>query len=137
MGDVAAVLLELLLWLGLSAVLDVTLASGAGLFKESVVAYTESFERNNPDALQATLGFFMLGAVVGLAVIILLPNRMLPQLNLPGFSLLLAPVAMGLALHAWGHMRRKSGLTTSRLATFYGGASMGLGVALVRYHFSR
>jgi hypothetical protein len=128
---------ELLLWLGLTAAIDVTMASGTGIFKESVVAYSESFERNNPDAFQASLGFFFLGGIAGLALSILFPNRLFPHVFLSGFGILAAPVAIGLAMHVWGHARRVRGLTTSRLATFYGGASMGLGVALVRYYFVR
>lgn len=135
MPEVIVILLELLVWFGLPLALDVILANGAGILRESVVAYGDSFDRNNPDALQANVGFLLLGGVMGLAVSAVFPERVIPEVISPVVGLLLAPVATGFAMRVWGQSRRKRDLKTSRLATFVGGASMGLGFTLMRYHF--
>jgi hypothetical protein len=48
-------------------------------------------------------------------------------------SLLVVPILVGGSLHWFGAWRRRHGHSTTRLATFYGGASFALGSAVVRH----
>jgi hypothetical protein len=47
-------------------------------------------------------------------------------------SLLLVPAALAGIMEAWGHFRQGRTKNVSHLATWYGGAALGLGVAAGR-----
>ena len=74
------------------------------------------------------------GVAVGLGFISsqVIRQRLLPPLPRPGLSLVLAPLALGLTMHAWGRVRPGLRRHTSYLATWYGGAIMGFGLAAGR-----
>jgi len=48
-------------------------------------------------------------------------------------GLVLAPLATGAAMHAFGARRRRHGRATSGLATFWGGAAFAFAMALARW----
>lgn len=125
-----ALVIELLILIGISTLFDV----GAAAFAET---YRESFAQKNPGPVEASLGFFVLGVCTGLAITVVLPERILPQVSMPYLGVILGPVVVGIAMHLWGRHQRSCGRATSRLATFYGGFALTLGIALVRYHFVR
>lgn len=79
-------------------------------------------------------GLLVLGAAAGWASVALLPYPVLPALSpVRGISVLLAPLATGFAMRAFGRWRvRHSGRPTF-LATFGGGALLALSMALVRW----
>jgi hypothetical protein len=83
--------------------------------------------------LLATLGFILLGSVAGLASAAMIPERLTPVVLMPGLSLLLAPLGTGTFMHLYGRWRQERGHDISNLATFWGGATMALGMALIRY----
>jgi hypothetical protein len=83
--------------------------------------------------LLATLGHFVTGGSAGGLSVWLLPDRIFQAGPIPGLSCVLAPLATGLALAAWGHYQRAQGQETTSLATWWGGGSLALGVALVRF----
>jgi hypothetical protein len=78
--------------------------------------------------------WFAGGIAVGLGFISsqVIRERVLPPLPRPGLSLVLAPFAVGLAMHAWGRVRRGRRGRPSYLATWYGGAIIGFGLAAGR-----
>jgi hypothetical protein len=83
--------------------------------------------------LLAALAYFVAGAAVGLLSGVVMPDRLLPRPQTPGFSLIGGPLFSGYAMHAWGTLRRERGHATSSLATFWGGAAFALGAALGRF----
>jgi hypothetical protein len=97
---------------------------------ESVKA---SLGRANHHPVLAAIGLFILGAAVGAAWVWIHPGRLLSSAPLPGFSLLLAPILGGAGMHLWGTYRRRAGFDTTNLATWSGGASFSLAIAIVRF----
>lgn len=92
----------------------------------------EAFGRENRSPILATLGYLLLGAIVGGLSILLWPMRIIGSSTIPGISLVAGPLAGGAAMEAWGRWRRKRGHDTTNLATFYGGGAFALAFAIVR-----
>jgi hypothetical protein len=70
---------------------------------------------------------FLFGALSALLV----SGRILRPGPVPGLSLVVLPVLLGAAMQVWGVMGSRKG-RTSHLASWSGGASMGLGLAAGR-----
>jgi hypothetical protein len=81
----------------------------------------------------AALGWGALGASVGLVSGWLVPYRAMSWTFAPLWSLIVAPLVSGMALHGFGVWRRRRGHTTSQLATFHGGAVCAFGYGLARH----
>ena len=81
----------------------------------------------------AALGWLAFGAVAGLVSGWLVPYRVTSWTFAPVWSLIVAPLVIGAALHGFGVWRRRRGHTTSQLATFYGGAVCAFGYGLARH----
>lgn len=81
----------------------------------------------------ALLGWAALGAVAGGVSVWLVPHRLTSWTSAPVWSLVVAPLLVGAALHGFGAWRRRRGHTTTQLATFGGGAACAFGYGLVRY----
>lgn len=92
----------------------------------------ELFGRENRDPVLATIGYWILGAVMGGLSLLMWPQRLVRPGPIPGLSLVVGPVAVGFAMDAWGRYRRSSGHQTTNLATLYGGGAFAFGLALVR-----
>ena len=80
----------------------------------------------------AVLLFLAVGFLVGGVTGFVFPQRMLAQGPFLGVSLLLVPALLGAFMELWGAFLGRRGRHTSHLATWYGGASMGLGLAAGR-----
>jgi hypothetical protein len=80
----------------------------------------------------AGVGYVILGAAAGLLTLVVLPERILPPPRMPGLSLILAPVATGAVMHAYGRWRRARGSDPTHLATFWGGALFAFAMACPR-----
>ena len=89
--------------------------------------------RENHHPAVAAAGLAVLGAGLGGASLWLFPTSLVGPGPVPGASLLLAPLAAGAVMHAWGQYRRGRGHPTTNLATFAGGAAFAFGTALVRF----
>jgi hypothetical protein len=74
----------------------------------------------------------LVSLAVGLFSALVVRHRVLPALPRPGLSLILTPLALAIAMHAWGRLRMRLGWKSSYLATWYGGALVGLGYAIGR-----
>ena len=94
------------------------------LFLESV--FTGDGRIRRP-LLSLTLILFG-GAAAGLASSWVLAERLVTPL-IPGASLLVSPLVLGVAMHAFGSWRASKGHTPTLLASFWGGAALGLGIA--------
>jgi hypothetical protein len=81
----------------------------------------------------ATLGFLVLGAILGGISVLVWPHRVVAPGPVPGLSVVLNPLAAGLAMHLWGGYRAAGGHATSSLATWYGGGALALGMSLMRF----
>lgn len=79
------------------------------------------------------VGLLALGGLIGYASGWVLPRRLVGTAAVPGLSLVLAPLAAGGVMHFFGAWRRKRGGNPTRLATFWGGASLAFGLALARW----
>jgi hypothetical protein len=121
-----AILLEFLLQLLLEVFGEVLLELGIGVFKSV-------FERQNREPVIAAVGYLLLGAVLGALSLWILPERLLRPAQIPGLSLVIAPLAGGVAMHLWGKYRRSHGHSTTNLATFHCGAALLFSYALVRF----
>ena len=76
-------------------------------------------------------GLFMLvlsGVSIALLISFFFEARLLPA-SLPGLSLALTPLALGTVMHFFGRWRAANGHRPTVLATFAGGAALGLGLA--------
>ena len=80
------------------------------------------------------IGYLILGGAIGFAASLDFPGRFLPRAHtIPGLSLVLAPLATGLAMHFFGKWRRERGGAPTRLATYWGGGLFAFGAALARF----
>lgn len=74
------------------------------------------------------------GGETGFLSTLAIPYRLIaPHFNVPGISLLLAPVGAGSALYFAGKLVRRLGWGSSIFAGFRGGALFALSMALVRW----
>lgn len=141
MEELLAFLLEPLL----EALLEGVLALVVELFTESVKTDAETYSVLREDggagfvprptsSVVVGTGCFITGAALGLVWSLDFPQRLTaPTHAIPGLSIVLAPLATGLAMHVYGKWRRNDGGQPSRLATFWGGALFAFGVALARF----
>jgi hypothetical protein len=75
----------------------------------------------------------LFGGFVGLFLSNMIPERILPKPGVPGVSLILSPLAVGLVMQWFGDWRRSRGHEPTTLATFWGGALFAFSMALVRW----
>jgi len=93
----------------------------------------EAFGRKNHHPVVATLGYLVLGGMLGGLSLLVWPERVVRQGPVPGLSLIIGPVVSGLAMHLLGEFRRAQGHSPTNLATFPGGAAFAFGCALARF----
>jgi hypothetical protein len=129
----------------LEALLECIFALVAELLTESTTTAFETYsilreERGEVrvsrpfGSVAVSTGFLIMVTAIGIVWSVDFPQRLiLRTYAIPGVSMLLAPVAAGLAMYWFGNWRRKHGGHPSRLATFWGGALFGFGVALARF----
>ena len=97
-------------------------------------SYRKPVERSRPSAIVAAFGYFLLGAAVGGLSLLVWAGRVFRPGPVPGLSLVLSPLCVGAAMHAWGAYRRAGGTS---LATFPCGAAFAFGTALVRFVWAK
>ena len=80
------------------------------------------------------VGLLFGGVAAGFLSAWLFPHRLIvPRVVVPGASLLLAPLATGIAMHLLGKRLRRLERQPTSLATFWGGALFAFSMALVRW----
>jgi hypothetical protein len=93
-----------------------------------------SFGGRSANPWLSALVYVILGEMIGFASVLTLPQRFIPAISpISGISLLLAPLAAGLLMHAYGSWRTRQAKDHSWLATFWGGALFAFSIALVRW----
>jgi galactitol-specific phosphotransferase system IIC component len=112
-------------WFLVELVVDVVVAGSlvTGLEKRDQLA----IERDR--RALALFAFLILGLVIGLLAGAALPRRVLPTWPFNGASLIVLPVILGGAMEA---LRRACSSCHSHLATWYGGCTLGVGLAAGR-----
>ena len=110
---------------------------GEALLELVLAALQKALGRENRNPLVATLGYLVLGGIMGGLSLWMWPQRFLQPGPVPGLSLLISPIAGALAMEAWGRFRQRHDHATTNLATFYGGGAFALGMALVRFIWAR
>jgi hypothetical protein len=89
--------------------------------------------RESANRIGALFGYALFGSLVGLVSVYLLPRPIVAPGGVPGVSLILVPVVVGVAMNEYGRFRRNRGIPTTHLATFSGGATFAFFTALVRF----
>lgn len=117
-----------MLALFLEMLLEVLFSGGLELLLELI----DGFNRTREHRAIAILSFIGLGILGGLLTGFLAPRPVLTPVLFPGVSVLILPALLALLMSAWGHVRSERGKTVSHLATWYGGAALGLGLAAGR-----
>ena len=80
----------------------------------------------------AVVLFLVVGFLIGGATAWAIPRKLLEPGPFLGVSLGVVPVVLGAFMEFWGSLLEGRGRRTSHLATWYGGASMGFGLAAGR-----
>ena len=89
-------------------------------------------QRQSPPLL-AGLGHFLMGLCAGIVSLLVFGSRVLPRHPIPGLSLILSPIATGIAMHRIGEFWRERGEARPALFTFWAGAIFAFAMALVRF----
>jgi hypothetical protein len=103
----------------------------AGLGWESLGQGLRRERRANP-AL-AAIGHFLMGSLAGVLSLLIFEGRFFARPAIPGLSLVLSPIATGIAMHWLGELWRSRGRDVPALFSFRAGAIFAFGMALVRF----
>ncbi|MDL5030762.1 hypothetical protein QRD43_02495 [Pelomonas sp. APW6] len=92
--------------------------------------------RGEPSPWVSSLGYLVLGAILGGLSLWLMPHSFLHQPALRGLNLLVTPFAVGATMGWMGQWRAKKGLRVLRMDRFAHGYLMALSLGLVRYFWA-
>jgi len=88
-------------------------------------------------AILSGMGYFLIGVVAGFFSVLAIPHPIVHPSRFHGISLLLSPLATGLAMSLIGRLIRRQGKETVRIESFNYGFTFAFGMALVRLYFTR
>ena len=120
-------LFQLVLEIAGQILFEVLTSLGWESLKDSVRA-----ERQSTPVL-AGFGHLLMGLLAGLVSLLVFGTRLVPRPVIPGLSLLLSPIATGIAMHTIGAWWRERGRNRPALFSFWAGAIFAFGMALVRF----
>jgi hypothetical protein len=83
--------------------------------------------------LFAGVGHFLMGLIAGIVSLLVFGSRVLARPPIPGVSLVLSPIATGIAMHYIGEFWREQGRDRPALFSFWAGAIFAFAMALVRF----
>jgi hypothetical protein len=101
----------------------------AAIVGEFVFAVTDTVNKERELKPAAVVWFVLLGLAAGVASAAAVSFRLLPPAPFPGLSIIALPVLLGAFMWSCGATRKGR---SSHLATWYGGAALGLGLAAGR-----
>jgi hypothetical protein len=107
---------------------------GAGLLEvlgEMLSGAGSEIQRQHRRLLPA-LVVLTVGLGLGVGTALMLPTRLLHPGPFPGVSLIVIPPLLALWMHTLGLYLRIRGRTPSHVATWYGGAALGIGLTTGR-----
>lgn len=90
-------------------------------------------KRSKSHPLLAGAGVLILGGLIGALTRLAWPERIFQPGPVRGLSLIVSPLVTGMAMHRFGEWCEGRGLSRSYIDTFWGGALLAFGVALVRF----
>ena len=85
----------------------------------------------------AALGYVLLGVVSGWLSLLLFPHRIVHPSRIPGASLVVSPVIVGLLMSLTGSVLRRRNKKVTRIESFAYGFAFALGMALIRFWFAK
>lgn len=100
---------------------------------EVLFEITKTFDSDRDLRVVAVVWFAILGFGGGFLTGVVAPDRLLDPGPLPGVSLLAVPLILGTLMQIWAILSSRRGSDTSHLASWYGGATLGLGLASGRW----
>ena len=133
LGAIAELLLEAFMEVVAAAVLDLASRALLGLF-------TGLSDAIGGNRILASFMYGLLGVLAGALSLLVLPFRLIhPQrpIGFHGISLLISPIIAGFVLSTVGALMRKWGKKVTPVETFGYGFTFALGMALVRFFFTR
>ena len=81
----------------------------------------------------AGFGYLLMGLMAGVLSLLAFGTRLVPRPPIPGLSLVLSPIATGIAMHSMGEWWRQRGRDRPALFSFWPSAIFAFGMALVRF----
>jgi hypothetical protein len=124
---IAQLLLDVLLELVGTALLDVASRAVASVFEDS--------EISNPSL--AFFGYALLGALTGALSLLIFPHHLLRPSRIHGISLVISPLVTGAAMSLVGSMLRKHEKRVVRIESFGYGCVFAFAMALMRLVFAK
>jgi hypothetical protein len=100
-----------------------------------VAAVFDTSEFKNP--LVACIGYMFLGGVAGGLSLLLFPHPLVHPSRVPGLSVVISPVLSGLGMSLVGSTLRKRNKKAVQIESFGYGFAFALGMALVRFFFTK
>lgn len=135
MDDLLLALLEILAEILFQAVFEFIVEYVGALILRAIVAVFDASEPGNP--LLAGFGYAILGAVAGGLSLLVFPHPLVHRSRVPGVSLILSPLLAGLGMSLVGSWRRRRNKNVLRIETFSYGFAFALGMAVVRFFFTK
>jgi hypothetical protein len=135
MGDLLLELLFLFLELVLEALFEFALGVIFDLLVRAFAAFVEIFEFKN--SIVAFAGYTLLGAAAGALTLFIIPHPLFRPSRFHGISLLVSPLLAGLGMRQVGLSLRTEARAVFQMESFWNGFAFALGVALVRFYFSK
>jgi len=123
----AELLFEVLFQVVLEEMVALVLRSVRNLFEES----------NTINPILAGAGYFLLGTLLGIASLRLFPHPLVHPSRFHGISLVISPLVTGLIMSQLGGLLRRKGKQSVRIESFGYGFIFALGLAIIRFFFSR
>ena len=133
LGAIAEFVFEAFLELIAAAILDLASRVLVGLFKG--VAETVKDDRG-----LISIGYALLGTLAGGLSLLILPHPLIHRehpTRFHGISLLISPIVAGFVLSAAGKILRRLGKRVAPLETFGYGFAFALGMAIIRFFFTK
>jgi hypothetical protein len=118
---------EFLLECFVALVSDLLLRLGRGIF--------QTFQVENPIVAFAVYVFW--GMVMGGFSLLVFPHRMMHRSGIPGISLIVSPVLVGMLMSLTGSILRKREKRVIRIESFAYGFAFALGMTLVRFWWAK
>jgi hypothetical protein len=127
-------LLELLLELFGDFLLEFALAARFDLALRGIARVFETFRFKS--AVLATISYLLFGVSAGCLSLAIFPHRLVHASRLHGISLLLSPLATGVAMSLLGSALSRYGEKPTRIESFRYGFALAFGIAIIRALFA-
>jgi hypothetical protein len=95
----------------------------------------EDLPLNNP--VLATVGYLVLGTITGGLSLLLFPHPPVRPSKMHGISLMISPLITGSLMSMVGYTLRRSGKQAAQIESFGYGFAFALGMAVIRFCFTR